>query len=376
MTVQATVDSTLNGQSADLILIEDAPDGARRHETKSLSGGSENFVFTGLDGGLDKEYTAKIVPSTSDVTQTAEIQYGASVEIDPIPHRDTDAANQIRETAEFNNGVAANNLGLGDKPLINGLLTSALNDGEVLADDGYVYGTIQAAQDAASSWIFIGPGTFNESVTVDTPGLTVQGSGHDTLIDGGTSGDGLSANAANISILSLRARTTSGQGTFNQGIAVQGSSVTIKNVTVTDSDNGGILTDSTDTTIKNSTILGGDDAGIQCTDAGSSMIVDGCFIDGTGGNGANYVGIFPSGGDCIISNNIVINSDDYGIRSESSDNILIANRIDNSTGDAISIGGSDTAANNIVANNRISNTGGANIDDQASGTVLDANNTS
>jgi hypothetical protein len=371
MTVKADVTSTLNGQSADLILIEDSTYDSQKHETKALSGGTETLIFTSLDGGLDKEYTAKIVPSTTDVTQTSEVSFGAEVDIDPIPHRQADASNRIRETAEFNNGVGARELQLGDHALIGGLLTTALNDGEVLADDGFVYSTIQAAQDAASSFIFIGPGTFNESVTISTVGLTLEGSGYDTLIDGGTTADAFLINSSNVTIRNLSVQTTQGGGNNFEGVrgGAGGDSITVDGVTVRASDNFGIRFSSgsnhivTECTVKNF-----DDRGIVI-DAGDS-IVKGCVVDGSNST-ASADGIAITFDNFIIANNIVRNAPDFGIvpQAGADDGVVIGNRVISSGTDGIENRGTD----NIIANNRVSDSGTNDIEDNGAGTVLDGN---
>jgi len=363
MTVKAEITSTLNGQSADLVLIEDGD--SRSHEKKTLSGGTETLIFTGLDGGEDKEYTAKIVPSTSDVTQTSEVNFGATVDIDPIPHRDVDADVTIREDAEFNNGVSTKELGLGDHTLVGGLLTTALNDGEVLADDGYVYSTVQAAQDAASSWIFIGPGTFNENVTVDTPGLTVQGSGYNTLIDGtGTVAPAIDGNSANISVFDLRAKTDADRNIYAT-ISLTGADSIAENVTVTEYGIYGVeATIVTNCRTSSNVTQGLFTAGIRASESGG--IVTNCVIEN-----ANNVGIFSAFDDGIIVNNIVRASNNDNIRVTSADTLIGGNRSISAGSNGLRATGSD----NIFFNNRVSDSTDSDISDSGTGTVLDGNNT-
>lgn len=367
MTVKATVTSTLNGQSAELVLIEEGK--KRSFERKTLNGGTEEFIFTSLDGGRDKEYKVKIVPSTTDVTSTAEVNYGAEIRVDPIPHRDADVTRSIRDQATFDNGVATQQLGLGGNSLVGGLFTTALNDGEVLADDGYVYESVQAAQDAASSWIFIGPGTFNEKVIVDTSGLTIVGSGYNTLVDGGTSGNAFGTGASNITIRNLSVQTTSGGGTGADGIQTNSGSdsLTIENVTVRDSDRFGIyLSNGTDHIVNNCTVEAVENSGIV---SGSSrvQIVNSTILGGVSGQGINTGGT----GENIVSNNVIQNTD-RGINVGSGDDgIIIGNRIISCASDGIDVG--SNANDNIVAKNRISDSGGADINDNGTGTLLDSN---
>jgi hypothetical protein len=300
------------------------------------------------------------------VTQTSEIPYGAEIRIDPIPHRDSDATQKIRDGVEFNNGISAGEIGLGNNALVSGLLTAALNDGEVLADDGSVHESVQAAQDAASSYIFVGPGTFNESVTIDTPGLTVQGSGHDTLIDGGTSGSAIAANADDVTLSSFSARSTN-QSNFNiDAVRSTGTSTHIANVFVDESDSDGIRTDGVDSVIKSCTVEGNVEGACIAQD-GNRSIIDSCIMRNTGLNGISI-----SADDCIASNNNIDSVNDDGWQSGSgSDLIVIGNRIHNVGNRGVAIGGFDV----IVANNRISDSTNNDILDVGAGTVLDGNNT-
>jgi len=366
MTVKATITSTLNGQSADLILIEEGQ--SRSYETKSLSGGTETFIFTELDGGRDKEYTAKIVPSTSDVTQTAEVDFGAEVEIDPIPHRDTGVENQVRETAEFNNGVSTNEIGLGNNALVGGLLTTALKDGEVLADDGYVYSSVQAAQDAASSWIFIGPGTFNENVTIDTPGLTVRGSGYDTLLSAGDGEYAVEVQSDNVVIQDMRL-TNDYSSTIEYAIRLVGNNPVIRSVWIDDAGRGiEADTENRDPIITSVKVDGLQDWGIT-----TGKIVKNCTITNIAQDRGRGDGIAPDE-DGVVANCIVHNfsTSDSGIKL-ANDSIAIGNRVHNISGGG-GVETSGSAADMIIANNRISDCG-TSIVLNGSNELQDGNNT-
>lgn len=374
MTVQATIDSTLNGQTAEFILIEESPRGSRSHETKILSGGSENFVFTELDGGSDKTYYPKVRLETGDVTSTAQVPYGFEVDIDPLPHRDVGASGRVRENATFEQGVGARELGLGDHTLVGGLLTTALNDGEVLADDGYVYSLVQAAQDAASSWIFIGPGTFNEAVTVDTAGLSIFGSGHDSHIDGGTTNHAIDVTSNNVTINSIQASTTAGSGNAYSAINVSGSSATIKNIYISASDDRGVwLAGGSDHTVVDSYTENCDLFGVKTDPGVPRVIYSGCISTGNrndqlrtdgqdclisscvaynGGSGTNVRGITMGGADGVIIGCRVHNMPDAGIRNESADCIIANNRVSGSSPNLDIVGaGSITDGNNTGAAN-------------------------
>lgn len=370
MTVKATVTSTLNTQSAELVLIETPPRGEKTHERQTLTGGTQSLVFTQLDGGADKEYTAKIVPSTSDVTQTAEINYGAEIEIDPLPHRDSGTSGTIREDATFDNGVGGREVGLGDHALIGGLLTSALNDGEVLADDGYVYSTVQAAVDASSSWIFIGPGTFNEAVTINTAGLTVCGSGRNTLIDGGSTHAIGVGGIADVTIKNLSVQTTAGGGNNADGINLGDGTTsaynnTVKNVVARDSDRDGIRILSESSSAINCVVESSDNAGIHAARIYNS--VNGCRFE----SGVSGVAIAMGDDDGIAVNNTITATANDGVNTfNGNDHLIGGNRIHGVGDNGIRIA---SGIDNIIFNNRVSGSTNGDISDAGTGTMLDAN---
>lgn len=366
MTVKATVDSTLNSQSAEIVVVEKPPHSDPTYERATLSGGTETFIFTELDGGADKEYSVKIVPSTSDPTQTAQVNYGAEVKIDPIPHRDADASERIREDANFENGVGGRELGLGDNPLVGGLLTSALNDGEVLADDGYVYSTVQAAQDAASSWIFVGPGTFSEKLTVDTNGMMVYGSGHNTTIDGGDN-RAVEITANNVTLSKFSATQNTGAGLPNIEFQDSYSGHLVDSIHVPNCDVQGIRMTSSDSLITNCHIVDPGHTGIEIN-FNPNVVISDCLVENAG-----QFGYSVSDDDNILTNCITINSSNNGVSVDGNDNIIIGNRIIGSNNEGIDIQSGPT--DNIIANNRVSDSSGNDLDDSGTNTLFDSNNT-
>jgi len=127
------------------------------------------------------------------------------------------------------------------------------------------------------------------------------------------------------------------------GIATSGTNVTIASCTVRSTGGSAISLDANQCIVKNCTV---EDSGLQ------GIITDG--VD-----------------DCIVSNNIIINSSNNGIynRNSSNDGIYIGNRIMGSGSDGLRFSGTD----NIGANNRISGSSGSNIADKGKNTTLDGN---
>jgi hypothetical protein len=232
--------------------------------------------------------------------------------------------------------------------------------GKALADDGNIYDSVQTAVDNATGYVFIGPGTFNESVTVSTAGMMIEGSGYDTRIDGGTTGHAIDIQAANVTVQDLSVKTTSGGGNNYDGLNGNSNSI-IQNIGCTESSRLGL------TTGKESIIsdcrIGTNVEGSGVV-AGNKSVVKSCVLNSPG-----FVGILANSHDCVISSNLVNGTDgSHGINADA-DCVIIGNRIHSAGDDGIR----NTSNDVIMANNRISDSGGSNITDTGSGTVKDDN---
>jgi parallel beta-helix repeat protein len=202
-------------------------------------------------------------------------------------------------------------------------------------------------------------------VTISTAGLTLEGSGTGTIIEGGTN-DVITVSAQNVSVKSLVVADG------GDGVVINSSNCSVSNITSDDTNNTGEVS----TTI----LVEGDNCRVKsCKAVESSWIVkvgastntnsaiisncfgDGCFRGYEFGDNSS---------DCILSNCISVNASDNGIQVTSSDNIVVSNRVNASGDDGVLIlGGLD----NILANNRISDSANQNIDNNEGTTVLDDN---
>lgn len=253
--------------------------------------------------------------------------------------------------------------------LVGGKFAETVSEGKALADDGNVYDSIQAAENAASSWVKVGPGEFNESISIDTTGLHLSGSGKRSKILPYSSGGAIS-------------------------VQLGADSVTISNLSVRSFDGSNVITtDASDTVID--TVYGIDGSGTPGdffranTDAASPKAFN-CVVDGS-----QYdTGLVTNASQSIFANNILVNCN-RGIAANTGDNIWVANIVDatrgsqgiqltgsgdgdnligfNSISDAATNGIEVDGADNIVFNNRVRNSGSSNIADNATNTVLDAN---
>lgn len=258
--------------------------------------------------------------------------------------------------------IRTSELAVGGSSPVEALLANSLREGKPLTDDGSLYDTVQGAENAASSFVFVPPGSFNESVTVDTPGMTLLGSGRASLIDGGTIGDAITVTASNVTIEALSVKTPQGNGANHLGIFGQASNMAVRNVHSPECDSVPFVSENApDSKFINCTAKNTDNYAVQCS---LRTTVIGCVFESVDN------GITDTDDDCIVAHNIIngTTSGD-GVGFGNNDHIIIGNRIHNASGNGIQATGNDI----IIANNRVSDSGGQDIDDSGTGTVLDAN---
>lgn len=242
--------------------------------------------------------------------------------------------------------------------LVGGKFAETVSEGKALADDGDVYDSIQNAVDAASSWVKVGPGTFNESITISTAGLTLTGSGDRTIITGG--GDAISVQQPDATVSELRSECS--------GTAV-----------IVDADSVDVLSISGQSN--------GTGQGVDISDTRLNCRVIDCEFDNYS-NGINPRQVCES---LILAHNTITNSVDGGINSGADDAIIVGNVIRDVGGDGINVGNNDSLAGYnivynigsdaikvagtdcIVFNNRLFNYSGSAVLDNGTNTQLDAN---
>jgi len=253
--------------------------------------------------------------------------------------------------------------------LVGGKFAETVAEGKALADDGNVYDTIQEAENNASSWVKVGPGDFRENVTIETAGLTLEGSGERTTVES-VNGTTINIDAEDVTVSDVRVRAsddTDEESAVGSKSGLTSTNLTISRVAIDKTgDRALLLRDGSNHIVHNCTIdVSPKRDVIGMFDSTNSIVVN-CEING---NTSGNHGIIITNDDSIIANNIISNTGGEGIAFRPNDSIAIANRIDDSNGDGIQIQGTDS----IVANNRVSNSGESNIQDSGTGTVLDAN---
>lgn len=245
------------------------------------------------------------------------------------------------------------------------VLQQAFERGQVVADGTGRYDTVQGAVDSASSWVFVPPGTWNESVTIETQGLHLMGSGYQTVIDGGTELSAVLADSPNVIISNLSTRTDPVDG--GRGI-YPGADGLVLNCTVRDAGTQGIVSYRDNITISGCRVKSCGDSAIKTGYTAINGCIFGCIVE----PGVSGWGIEVDRDDSLVIGNVIRGVGGHGIRVNGyADNILFGNRIHNVGSDGVSL--RDDCADTIVANNRISDSGGSDIADPATGTVLDAN---
>lgn len=254
---------------------------------------------------------------------------------------------------------------------VDASIASVLSEGEVLADDGNQYSSIQDAVDASTGWTFVGPGTYYENVHIDKDDFMLQGAGNGTFIDGGTTGHAIDAsNQSNVTISSVRVENSGNDK--NYGVHISGTtSCLVEGVNVTKTAYTGIRSfqGASDNIIRNCRV-NVTSADSQAIGFELRTIISNCIVDGSSSSGnADLIGDVGDPDDSIIANCVVLNSTRDGIRTDGDDCIIIGNRIHNSGDNGIDLRGLD----NIIANNRVSGSTNADISNSGTGTVTDAN---
>ena len=241
----------------------------------------------------------------------------------------------------------------------DGVLIKALKEEKPMADDGRTYDTIQQAERAASSWVFVPPGTYNEGVEIKTDELTLQGCGYNSLIVAGA-GVGLEINAENVTVENLRVEASS-----DDAIRVNEGRGILSNITVEEVQNVAIQMYS-ETTVTNCTLSGG---GYSMRFWDDNCIVANCVMD----DGSTHTLAIDSSNNIIANNiiknagndNIIINSGGY------SNQIIVGNRVINAGRRGVDTNTDST--DTIIANNRVSDSGEEDIRDRGTNNLLHEN---
>jgi parallel beta-helix repeat protein len=247
----------------------------------------------------------------------------------------------------------------------DGVLIKALKEGKPMADDGRTYDTIQQAERAANGWVFVPPGTFEENISVTTEGLTIRGSGRNTVVDGLEKGPpAIEIDTTDVTVKDIAVRTTTGAGGVPLGCDPdKASNVTLNRVHSLESGSRGLRVHGDNALIVNCRVENPDNHGIIAR-SNNQIIVNNYITSG------EFQAIFSNGNGGVIANNIV-NNPDSSINARTDDQIIIGNRVINSAVDGIAV--DSGVSNTIIANNRVSGSNKSDIDDQGTGTLLDAN---
>jgi hypothetical protein len=238
--------------------------------------------------------------------------------------------------------------------LVKGRFGQTVAEGKAMADNGEVYDSVQPAVDAASSFVRIGPGRFEEQVSINTAGLTVSGSGDNTIISQ-TGRNTIHVNAPDVTMTNFSVFNGIIDGLSHFAINANDSSAdrcTIRDVTIRKSDsiainpydgssmrnewimdsirvveNGLPDTDSQAIFVSNRGIFTNSiiefSGGIAVDNNNGSIVVGNHILSGTRG------GIYANQPDTVIGYNRIKNISDFGLLIRSADNVVFNNRVSN-----------------------------------------------
>jgi len=240
------------------------------------------------------------------------------------------------------NTAGANEMGLDGGGLTSATLSNCLKEGKPLADTGDLYSTIQDAVNAASGWVFVPPGTFNENVVIDTNDITILGSGYNSLIKGGT-GSGIVINASNVTLREISVQNgNSGPAIGTNTGADRG---TIHDVSITGSGNFGIeINHGNNWNLTNILIESTGFNGLN-TASNTGMVLKNWIVT----SGVGNKGMVPNFDESVIANCIVFGGGQAGVQVGGNDSIVIGCRVHNTDEQGIT-----TSGDTIVSNNRVS----------------------
>lgn len=290
-----------------------------------------------------------------DFKDDESVEFGASPDFD-MRFDSANARLELEDRVNTAVGYVPQSRG-GD--LVDGRFAETVAEGKALADDGNTYDSVQAAVDAASSWVKVGPGTFDDAITVSTTALTVAGSGRQTKF---VNTDSITIDAKDVTLHNFSVIDS-----FSHGVrpTSNGDAATIDHLYVRNSVESGITSfdgniHRSDWVIQNCRVEDSGQKGI----AGNS--VRGITVNNLIVNTAEQ-GIVVRG-DSVVVGNMVKDSDVPGIEFRASDALVGVNRIHNCD-KGIYVQNND----NIVFNNRISDSDVTGIDDNGTNTILDGN---
>lgn len=276
----------------------------------------------------------------------------------------------------------------GQWPVQAGRLDFAIEKGRAFADDGKTYASAQDAVDNASNWVLIGPGDFNETVVVTTPGLYIGGSGRSTRIFQGSGAATFQNEADNVTVQNLSVELTSGASiAFNE--SGDPNNCWYDRIWLRDSSLiGAQLGNGLATLVTGWVVESTSASGIA---GGQNSILYGCYVQGTGslalrvsnrsiianclvdGNAATVGGIGINALNPLvrlIGNHVRENSNN-GIQVDGSadDTVVLGNIVEGPSSDGIQVGGSDA----IVSANRVHNAGAHGIDVNGTDDIITSN---
>lgn len=244
-------------------------------------------------------------------------------------------------------------------------LTDAISNGEVLADDGNIYSSVQSAVTNATDYVLVGPGTFNENVSITDGSMMLEGSGRGTYIDGGTSGHALTVEASNCTVRNISVGTTAGGGSASSPLRVFGAptDTLLSNIWFRESDERACEPDGNRTIVQNCTFEQADGHGIR--GGGTNCIYKQNKFETNIGNDAIRVESI----DCVVSDNVIDGPGTDGIDIANNDCLCAGNRVRNAGGDGIFT----NAQGVLIVNNRVSGSGDKNINNNGSGNLIQDN---
>ena len=218
------------------------------------------------------------------------------------------------------------------------------------------YDSLQAAlDDAEPGDTIVLEGRFEERVTVETPGVSLEATTtHGALVDGGGAGTVVNVSADDVTLDGLWVHNSGYERSAQDtGLLVNGSGVTLVDVRVTEVTFGIWIGEATDVTVENATIVGR--AEQSQSERGNGIHLDRAEDAVLRDNHITTVrdGIYYSWSDGVVTERNVMWDLRYGVHYMYSDDNRLEENVafDNDVGFALMVSENLTIANNTAVNN-------------------------
>lgn len=230
-------------------------------------------------------------------------------------------------------------------------------------DGGAEHDSVQDAVDNSDHWVLVGPGTFEENVSISgKDDFDLIGSGLASVIDApdGSNEEAIYGESARTTIRSLKAKGDANNGVSairlvnnaaggedaprvlevhidggaGSGLTISGQNAQVNTVRVFNPGNRGIFVSDSGTVLYNTVVSGAGGNAVEFTSSAIESSLVGCTI-----RGPSNAGVVVDGDRFVLGGVNILNVDNDGVTINGNDCTFGMSQIDQASGDAIVLGG-------------------------------------